>query len=93
MAKDTHMLEKVQHFGLWICMRHWNSSYQDLLDIFQLPSLTVRRSNCHKYYPIGPVMLSPVPKCDKFVTGEGGGGGGGGVMEGSSHFAYSQFTY
>ena len=90
MAKDTHMLEKVQHFGLWICMRHWNSSYQDLLDIFQLPSLTVRRSNCHKYYPIGPVMLSPVPKCDKFVTGEGGGGG---VMEGSSHFAYSQFTY
>ena len=36
---DTQILEKVQQFGLRICTRHWNSSYQDLLDIFQLPSL------------------------------------------------------
>ena len=42
-AKDTHTLEKVQQFGLWICTRHWNSSYQDLLDIFQLPSLENQR--------------------------------------------------
>ena len=42
-AKDTHTLEKVQQFGLRICTRHWNSSYQDLLDIFQLPSLENRR--------------------------------------------------
>ena len=28
-AKDTHTLEKVQQFGLRICTRHWNSSYQD----------------------------------------------------------------
>ena len=42
-AKDTQTLEKVQQFGLRICTRHWNSSYQDLLDIFQLPSLENRR--------------------------------------------------
>ena len=39
----THTLEKVQQFGLWICTRHWNSSYQDLLDTFQLPSLENQR--------------------------------------------------
>ena len=39
-AKDTHTLEQ---FGLRICTSHWNLSYQDLLDILQLPSLENRR--------------------------------------------------
>ena len=32
-------LESVQKFGLRICSRKWTASYQELLDIFQLPSL------------------------------------------------------
>ena len=40
---QRYTLEKVQQFGLRICTRHWNLSYQDLLDIFQLPSLENRR--------------------------------------------------
>ena len=39
LAKDTSALEKVQKFGLRICSRNWNASYQELLDTFQLPSL------------------------------------------------------
>ena len=37
LAKDTSALEKVQKFGLRICSRNWNASYQELLDTFQLP--------------------------------------------------------
>ena len=37
------MQGKVQQFRLQICTRHWNSSYQDLLDILQLPSLENQR--------------------------------------------------
>ena len=48
-AKDAHTLEKVQQFGLRICTRHWNSSYQDLLDIFQLPSLGGFSCHCQLF--------------------------------------------
>ena len=76
-AKDTHTLEKVQQFGLRICTRHWNSSYQDLLDIFQLPSLENRRlflslSTFFKiihnliYFPVNfhPTPLSSSLRCN-----------------------------
>jgi len=43
LAKDTSALEKVQKFGLRICSRNWNASYQELLDTFHLPSLENRR--------------------------------------------------
>ena len=43
LNKDTSALEKVQKFGLRICSRNWNASYQELLDTFHLPSLENRR--------------------------------------------------
>ena len=43
LIKDKNALESVQKFGLRICSRKWTASYQELLDIFQLPSLENRR--------------------------------------------------
>ena len=76
-GQDTHTLEKVQQFGLRNCTRHWNSSYQDLLDIFQLPSLENRRlflslSTFFKiihnliYFPVNshPTPLSSSLRCN-----------------------------
>ena len=40
LAKD---LESVQKFALRICSHQWNLSYPDLMEIFNLPTLSSRR--------------------------------------------------
>ena len=44
MVKDIELLEKVQQFALRICSRNYNLSYEELLDLYKLPSLQDRRS-------------------------------------------------
>ena len=43
LSKDVNDLEKVQKFGLQICSRQWTKCYQELLELFHLPSLENRR--------------------------------------------------
>ena len=43
LAKDTNALENVQKFGLRVCSQQWTTSYQELLELFHLPSLENRR--------------------------------------------------
>ena len=43
LSKDVNALEKVQKFGLQICSRQWTKCYQELLELFHLPSLENRR--------------------------------------------------
>ena len=38
-VKDIELLEKVQRFALRICSRNYNLSYEELLDLFKIPSL------------------------------------------------------
>ena len=43
LQKDIKLLEGVQKFALKICSKDYDSSYEDLLDTFQLPELSTRR--------------------------------------------------
>ena len=43
LVKDTSNLERVQKFGLRMCMKNWDASYHDLLDMSQMPTLENRR--------------------------------------------------
>ena len=43
LAKDILSLERVQKFGLRICLRDYHTSYEYLLDFFKIPSLKNRR--------------------------------------------------
>ena len=38
LAKDILSLERVQKFGLRICLRKYHTSYEYLLDFFKIPS-------------------------------------------------------
>ena len=43
MVKDIELLEKVQRFAR-ICSRNYNLSYEELLDLYKIPSLQNRHS-------------------------------------------------
>ena len=43
LAKDIDKLEKVQKFGLKICLKSWDNDYYDLLELADLPTLENRR--------------------------------------------------
>ena len=43
LVKDKKNLEDVQKFGLRLAAHQWDSNYQDLLELFQLPTLEERR--------------------------------------------------
>ena len=43
-VKDIELLEKVQRFALCICSHNYNLSYEELLDLFKIPSLQNRHS-------------------------------------------------
>ena len=43
MKKDKTLLENVQKFALHMTTRSWDSSYQDLLELVDLPTLEHRR--------------------------------------------------
>ena len=52
LKKDTALLEDVQKFALKVCTRAWDSDYDSLLTMSQLPSLQARRHQaklCHLY--------------------------------------------
>ena len=40
---EVNALEKIQKFALRMCAKQWDSSYDDLLQLFSLPSLQQRR--------------------------------------------------
>ncbi len=44
LNSDIQSLEGVQKFALRVCSKSWTSDYASLLDAFDLPSLSVRRS-------------------------------------------------
>ena len=63
---DIAELEKVQKFALRVCMKSWDTSYDELLAASKLPSLESRRNHtsiCHlfkiinelTYYPEAPI--------------------------------------
>ena len=45
LAKDKAKLEKVQKFACRMAAHRWDAGYQELLEIFELPSLEERRLN------------------------------------------------
>ena len=49
---ETQLIEKVQKFALKVCLKTWNSSYEDLLCSVNLPTLQYRRKVariCHLF--------------------------------------------
>ena len=69
LAKDIYAVENIQKFGLRVCSRQWNTTYQDLLDLFDLPSLENRRlyMSLSTFFKIihnltyFPTMYHPIP--------------------------------
>ena len=51
LVKDKNLLEGVQKFGLGPAAHQWDSNYQDLLELFQISTLEVRRIEL-KTWPI-----------------------------------------
>ena len=52
LKKDIELLEGVQWFGLKVCIKSWNCSYEELLDQTRLPTLQsrcVQSKLCHLY--------------------------------------------
>ena len=45
LVKDKSRLENVQKFGLRIAARQWDAGYDDLLQLFDLPTLEERRTH------------------------------------------------
>ena len=43
LIRDKHKLESVQKFGLKFAARRWDAGYNELLDLFNLPTLEERR--------------------------------------------------
>ena len=43
MLKDVQLLEKVQKFALRICSKSYLAEYEELLELFDIPSLENRR--------------------------------------------------
>ena len=46
-SKDIQVLEKVQKFALRMCAKNYQSEYAELLELFDIPSLEIRRLFCH----------------------------------------------
>ena len=52
LQRDIKSLESVQKFALRICSKQWDAAYQELLEMFSLPSLENRRlylKLCHLF--------------------------------------------
>ena len=49
---EVESLENVQKFALWVCLKSWDSEYNELLRVANLPPLHKRRAQlslCHLY--------------------------------------------
>ena len=71
-SRDKHAMESVQKFGLRMCLKSWNESYDDLLERAKVPPLKMRREQmklCHLFkiikkiteFPNAPVTPRAVP--------------------------------
>ena len=61
-VKDVQILEKVQKFALRICSRNYHLCYEELLEVFNIPSLEHRRlylSLCTFYNIIHNLVFFP----------------------------------
>ena len=59
---DIELLENAQKFALRVCMKSWNSTYQELLTCAKLPSLQDRRTRaslCHLFKIINDLTDFP----------------------------------
>ena len=62
LAKDIKKLESVQNFALRMCMKRWDSSYEDLLDASNLTRLSTRRKFlCLMYFykAVNGLIITP----------------------------------
>ena len=61
---DIIKLEKVQKYALRVCMKSWDTSYEDLLETSNIPSLESRRNKssvCHLFKIINGLTDYPSP--------------------------------
>jgi len=58
MKKDKTLLENVQKFALRMATRSWDSSYQDLLELVDLPTLEHRRFSGQLRQPQVPESIA-----------------------------------
>ena len=64
LTKDIELLEKIQKFGLKVCMKDWSSGYDELLSKTNVPSLAKRHSQArlctiYKLYTKKQTFLLP----------------------------------
>ena len=59
LQKDKTSLEDMQKFAMRVCAKQWDLAYQDLLELFQLPSLENRRLHIKLYYTPGRGKIVP----------------------------------
>ena len=68
--KNKHKIESLQKYALRICSGRWSASYEELLDLFELPTLASRREylrvitlhkfhSGHSYLPPDILNLQP----------------------------------
>ena len=68
--KNKHKIESLQKYALCICSGRWSASYEELLDLFKLPTLASRREylrvmtlhkfhSGHSYLPPDILNLQP----------------------------------
>ena len=52
LTKHVNQLESVQKFALkvHVCLKQWNTNYEQLLQLSSLPNLATRRENLNLYY-------------------------------------------
>ena len=58
----AYAVEKVQKFALKMCLKDWSSTYRDLLDLSELPTLQLRRTFlklCYLYKIMNGFFIYP----------------------------------
>ena len=72
LKKDIEAIERVQKFGLKVCLKNWHCSYDNLLNIANIPTLASRRQqlklgqlfniiNGYSVFPDSPAARSVSP--------------------------------
>jgi len=70
---EMRMLESVQKFGLKVCLKQWNSTYENLIDQAGIPSLAVSRGgsrNCLRVVLLVGEAHLPINR--RYLGGSGG---------------------
>jgi len=64
LKKDIEAFEHVQKFGLKVCLKNWHCSYDNLLNIANIPTQASRRQQlklCHSVSPDSPAARRVSP--------------------------------